>query len=99
MDYQVIFGATQDGAFQNRCRVAMWLAAQDIAAEPEDTPDHATRKEWAKRVLQDVVTIKPHVLAMQVLRNPGIAANPGAAPDADIQFQVNSVIDSIIAIG
>jgi len=99
MDYLAIYGAANDAGFQSRCKVAMWLAAQDIAAEPEDTQDHATRKEWAKRVLQDVVTIKPHVLAMQVLRNPEIAAGPAAARDDAIQFQVNSVIDSIIAIG
>lgn len=99
MDFLAIYGAANDGSFQSRCRVAMWLAAQNIAAEAEDTPDHATRVEWAKRVLQDVVTIKPHVLAMQVLRNPVIAANPAGAADDAIQFQVNSVIDSIIAIG
>jgi len=99
MDFLVIHSAANDAQFQSRCKVAMWLAAQDIAAEAEGTADHATRKEWAKRVLQDVVTIKPHVLAMQVLRNPQIAASPVAAPDADIQYQVNAVIDSIIAIG
>jgi hypothetical protein len=99
MDYLTIYGAAHDQAFQSRCKVAMWRAAQDIAAEPADTPDHATRNEWAKRVLQDVVAIKPHVLAMQVLRNPQIAANPGAAPDRDLQYQVNSEIGSIIAIG
>lgn len=99
MDLLAIYGAAYDAAFQSRCKVAMWLAAQDIAAEPEDTQDHATRVEWAKRVLQDVVTIKPHVLAMQVLRNPQIAAAGAAAPDEHIQFQVNAAIDSIIAIG
>lgn len=99
MDYLSIYGAANDQAFQSRCKVAMWLAAQDISVEPEDTPDTTTRKEWARRVLQDVVTIKPHVLAMQVLRNPQIAASPASAPDGDLQFQVNSVINSIIAIG
>jgi len=99
MTYLAIFGAANDADFQSRCKVAMWLAAQDISTEPDDAPDTTTRKEWARRVLQDVVTIKPHVLAMQVLRNPGIAANPAIAPDDDIQFQVNSVISSIIAIG
>jgi hypothetical protein len=99
MDYLGIYGMANDAAFQSRCRVAMWCAAQDISVEPEDTPDTTTRKEWAKRVLQDVVTIKPHVLAMQVLRNPVIAADPTSAPDDAIQFQVNAAISSIIAIG
>lgn len=99
MSYIAIFGTANDVEFQSRCKVAMWLAAQDIADEAEDTPDHATRVEWARRVLQDVVTIKPHVLAMQVLRNPQIATELSATPDDAIQFQVNSVINSIIAIG
>lgn len=99
MDYLSIHGTAHDVAFQSRCKVAMWRAAQDICSEPEETEGHQARKEWAKRVLQDVVTIKPHVLAMQVLRNPVIAEDPANAADDAIQFQVNSVLDHIIAIG
>jgi hypothetical protein len=36
---------------------------------------------------------------MQVLRNATIAANPGAATDSDIQFQVNSVLGDLLTIG
>jgi len=99
MTYLEIFGAANNADFQNRCKVAMWRAAQDICSEPEETENHATRKEWAERVLKDVVTIKPHVLAMQVLRNPVIADDSTSATDDAIQFQVNSVVDAIIAIG
>jgi hypothetical protein len=94
-----IYTAAHDTQFQNRCRVATWIAAQNIAAESPSTPNHDSRKDWSIRALQDNITIKPHQLAMQVLRNPVIAANPAGAADDDIQFQVNSVIDAIIAIG
>ena len=99
MTYLEIFGAANDSDFQNRCKVAMWRAAQDICSEPEETEGHAMRKSWADRVLQDVVTIRPHVLAMQVLRNSVIATDPAGAADDAIQYQVNSVLNSIIAIG
>jgi hypothetical protein len=94
-----IYTAAHNTQFQNRCRVAAWIAAQDIASEDVSTPNHETRMDWSKRALQDNITIKPHQLAMQVLRNPVIAADPAGAADGDIQFQVNSVIDAIIAIG
>jgi hypothetical protein len=99
MDYLKIFGAANDQAFQSRCRVATWKAAQDIAAEDPATPCHESRKDWASRVLADKTNITDRQLAMQVLRNPQIAADAGAAPDGDIQYQVNSVLDAIIAIG
>ncbi len=99
MSYIAIFGAANDGEFQSRCQVAMWRAAQDIAAESPETEGHAMRKAWADRALQDKLTITCRQLAMQVLRNPSIAESLGAAPDSDIQYQVNAVIDSIIAIG
>lgn len=98
MAYADIFNAANDALFQGRCQVAMWTAAQDIAAEATNTTDHAQRADWANRVLQDRATITPRQLAMQVLRNGTIAANPGASTDGDIQFQVNSVIAALIAI-
>jgi len=94
-----IYTAAHNTQFQNRCRVATWIAAQDIASEDVSTPNHETRMDWSKRALQDSITIKPHQLAMQVLRNPVIATDPAGAADGDIQFQVNSVIAAIIAIG
>lgn len=99
MAYADIFNAANDTLFQGRCQVAMWIAAQNISAEDGATPQHQQRADWANRVLQDRATITPRQLAMQVLRNATIAASPGAALDGDIQFQVNSVIASLIAVG
>jgi hypothetical protein len=99
MSYSDIFAAANDAAFQGRCQVAMWKAAQDIAAEGAATPNHSSRLDWAVRVLADRTNISPRQLAMQVLRNATIAAAPAASTDGDLQYQVNSVLESLIAIG
>lgn len=99
MNYLAIFNATIDPDFQARCQVAVWKAAQDIAAEAAGTPNHAARIDWATRVLHDRANVTPRQLAMQVLRNTTIAASPSAASDGDIQYQVNSIVDALIAVG
>jgi hypothetical protein len=98
-NYLQIYQAADNTDFQARCRVATWMAAQDIASEAEDTPNHAMRADWAKRVLQETIGICDRQLAVQVLRNQVIATDPANAADSDIQFQVNSVLDAIMAIG
>jgi hypothetical protein len=100
MAYADIYNAANDEAiFQPRCVVAMWTAATNIQNEDAGTQDHALRLDWANKVLRGQVTIPYKVLAALVLQNATIAANPGAALDSDIQFQVNSIIPTLIAIG
>lgn len=94
-----IFNAATDETFQSRCLAATWKAAQDIMAEAANTVNHQARIDWASRMLKDEANITPRQLAMQVLRNATIAANPAGASDGDLQFQVNSVIDSLIQVG
>lgn len=99
MAYTDIYTAANDATFQGRCLVAMWKAAQDIANESPTTDNHAVRKDWAVRVLQDRANITPRQVAMQVLANAVIASAPASAADADIQYQVNTSLAAIIAIG
>lgn len=99
MAYIEIFAAANDLLFQGRCQVAVWVAAQNIIAEPAETPDHASRADWAVRVLQDKSNATPRQIAMQVLRNPVIAADPAASKDTDLQYQVNSVIPDLVKVG
>lgn len=99
MSYSDIYAAANDAAFQGRCLVAMWKAAQDVANESPATDNHAARLDWAVRVLQDRANITPRQVAMQVLTNAVIASAPASAVDTDIQYQVNTVLNSIIAIG
>lgn len=99
MAYADIYNAANDALFQGRCMVAMWSAAQAIMAEDPATAQHQQRKDWANRVLQDKAAVTPRQVAMQVLRNTVIAANPGASADTDIQFQINGVVPDLIALG
>lgn len=99
MAYIDIFNAANDATFLGRCQVAMWKAAQDIAAESIGTQNHAARLDWSTRVLHDRANITGRQLAMQVLRNTTIAAAPLTAADADLQFQVNSIIPDLVLIG
>lgn len=100
MAYVDVYNAAVDTAiFQPKCLVATWKAAQDIVAEASNTPNHAARYDWAVRVLTDKAAITPKQLAMQVLRNPTIAASPGAASDNDISFAIASFLPDIIKIG
>lgn len=99
MAYADIYNAATDANWQGRCQVALWKAAHDILAEDPGTPDHERRHDWAVSALRDQLTITPKQIAMQVLRNATIAANPSAATDSDIQFQVNSVLGDLLTIG
>ena len=99
MSYAAIYTAATDPVFQGRCLVAAWKAAQDILAEATNTPNYGGRRGWATNVLQGQARITNQQLAVQVLRNASIAAGPTAAPDGDLQFQVNSTIADLVAIG
>jgi hypothetical protein len=56
------------------------------------------RRGWAINILQGTQRATQKQIAVQVLRNVTIAANPASATDGDIQFQVNSVIAELVAI-
>ncbi len=99
MTYSAIYAASTDTTFQGRCAVALWKAAQDILAEDAQTPNHAQRVNWARTALAGRLEITPQQLAVQVLRNPTIAADPAAASDGDLQFQVNSILADLLLIG
>ena len=100
MAYVDIWNAEQDKViFQPRCIVATQIAALNIINEPTNTPSHNLRLDWANKVMTGTLLITPAILAGLVLQNATIAANPGAALDSDIQFQVNSIIPQLMAIG
>lgn len=99
MAYADIYNAAVDSIFQGRCYVAAWKAAQDIVNEDANTANHSARLDWALRALTDRLSITGKQLAMQVLRNGTIAANPGASTDNDLSFQVGVVIPDLIRIG
>ena len=99
MSYTTIFDAAENALFQKQCTVATWKAAQDILGEDPSTQNYGARRGWATNILQGFAKITPRQLAVQVLRNATIAANAASATDGDIQFQVNSIISDLVAIG
>ncbi len=99
MSYAAIYAASKDETFQGRCLVAARAAANDIMAEATNTPNHAARRAWAVNILRGRQTITPEVLAVQILRNATVAANPTAAPDGDLKFVVVSLLAELIEIG
>lgn len=86
----------ENGEFQSRVRQAAITSAVAIVnGRPDNTPQaiaaHAKRVEWAARVLNDP-TSHQRALAMSVTSNPGLSGSQ--ASDADIQYTVNTMIDS-----
>ena len=97
--YAEIYAAATDEAFQARCRAALWEQANKVLAGDEGFPAAGQASAqpmddpaYAYKALRDQTTISDRVLAMQVLRNSSIAANPAASADADILWQLNNAI-------
>ena len=85
-----------DAVFQKRVRFALLRAAYDVRNENVLTPDHAARVSWASRVLDDSQNIDYGRLAIGIVLNPTIGSAGAAATDADIQFQVNSLVPGLV---
>ncbi|MHC4395613.1 MAG: hypothetical protein ACYS1A_08150 [Planctomycetota bacterium] len=72
---------------------AQMTAAKDIENEDPGTTNHANRLIWAGQV--DVnVKEKTREMLVDVLKNATIAADVANALDSDVQFVVNSLIDT-----
>jgi hypothetical protein len=86
-----------DGDLWRRVEVAAFRAACDIINEATTTPNHTNRIIWAKQVLADPAA-KAAEMKYAVLQNATVRAAGNNAADSDVQYVVNSVIDSF-AIG
>jgi prophage DNA circulation protein len=73
----------------------LFNAARDIEANPEETTE---RKAWAARVKTNRKAVAREMLA-DILENATIAANVTAATDADVAYQVATLIDTYAAKG
>ena len=94
--YLELYRLASDGDFQTRLRYALLRSAYDISNEPVDTPNHSQRLTWAHAELDGRSTVSIDRLAIGVLLNPAIAAAGALATDADIQFQVNTVVAGLL---
>jgi hypothetical protein len=88
-------------SIQQQIEVAVITAAQAILNEDPATPDHANRIAWANWANQNS-SVAWLPFAWPVAMNPSIQASVEADPsgqsvkDSDIQFVVNSNVESVI---
>ena len=94
--YLELFQLASNSEFQIRLRYALLRAAYDISNEPVDVPNHNNRLAWAIAELDGRSSVPIDRLAVGVLLNPAIAAAGALATDADIQFQVNSMVPGLL---
>lgn len=82
-----------DHVLWKQCYVAIIKAANDIRNEAENTANHASRLKWAQEAEQDCEE-KVNEMKYRVLQNASIAAAPTTSSDSDVQWVINSLIDS-----
>lgn len=91
--YNVLRADVGDHTLWRQAYVAVLKAAADIRNEDEGTSNHANRLVWAAEAAQDPLA-KVNELKHRIMENATIASAPAAASDNDVQFVVNSLIDS-----
>jgi hypothetical protein len=94
MAYIDIYNASVDPTFQARCLIAAREIARAITADETVLDNAGTNlnvvagsENFAKSLLRNRQTISMEQIAILVLTNTTIAANPGASTDADILWQ------------
>ncbi len=100
-----IYQASQDADFQGRCLAAAWGIAAALVNGEQLTNNAGTSiydtssKNFALRLLRNMQTITREQLAILMLSNATIAANPGAAVDGDLQWQTKENWLTYVEIG
>ena len=86
----------ENATLRNRAAAAAMNAARDVLNEDVGTANHAARIKWAASVFQDINAAGRDMIAF-LAANAAVVSVGDAATDNDIQFVVNSSIDSIAA--
>ena len=96
MAYIDIYSAATvaDHILRKQTAVALHKAAVDVMNEDPATAEHSQRMAWARRVLADPEGWAAKVI-WKVLENATIQAAPTTTTDGDVQFMVNSLVNSI----
>lgn len=90
------------GNLQQQAEVAVVTAAGQIQNEDPGAPDHENRKLWADWAIANS-SFATMAFLWPVAMNPSIVAAVSADPtgatvaDGDVQFVVNSNVDTVIA--
>ena len=96
MAYTDIYAAAtvSDHVLRKQVAVALVKAAVDIVNESAATEDHSQRMAWARRVVSDPLGWAEKAI-WKVLENATIQAAPSEATDSDVQFVVNSLVNTL----
>lgn len=88
--YQAMVG---ENDFWKQVAGAIMVAARDIQNEDPETVNHADRLAWAAAAIENPKGMARRML-VDVLENATIAADVENAADNDVQWVVNSLIDT-----
>ncbi len=88
-----IYNLRFQGTLKPRVTAAVAKAAADVMNEDPGTANHAARVAWAKAALQDAQAAAEEML-WGVVGNATIQASGDASTDNDIQFVVNSLVNT-----
>lgn len=94
-----VYNASQDADFQGRCLAAAWTTAQRVLDNATDYDTSTQSKNYALKMLRQQQVVSAAQIAVQVLRNAVIAANPDTSPDSDFLYQVRIIWPDLMAIG
>lgn len=83
----------QTVTLKQRMIAAIAQASYDVLNEDAGTPNHANRVIWAYTTLADAQAMAERMM-WGLISNATVAAAGDGSTDADIQFVVNSLIDS-----
>ncbi len=79
---------------RNRAAVAVMKAAYDVANESAGTTNHAKRLLWANYALLNPLDEAARIM-WGLLSNATIATSGESSTDGDIQFVINSLVDTM----
>lgn len=82
-----------EGTLLRRVEGTCLTTAAYIRIEDPATTNHENRLVWAAKVKANRKAMAREMLA-KTLENPTLAANPEGATDGDVQYVVNSLIDT-----
>ena len=82
---------------QHRAMVAVATAAVAVLNEAGSTPNHAARLAWASKALADPPGMA-RKMTFAIMANATLQTSGDTMLDSDLQFVVNSLVDTFSAL-
>lgn len=93
-----IIEAASDPVFYTRVAFIALRSAQNVAAEPDDTANHANRVAYANRIFrgeENALLLTLHVVSANgTVSNTLSTQGPDAVPDGDLEFVLSTIWDA-----